>query len=153
MMDKGLLFFVLVFVALIAAGVYMGNADQITPTIAQAQAEMSLGAAPVQMIEQGASWIAKLFGGALFAGVAAAVFAEIRKAYKTWKRNGTMRRWQSGPNAQWAQQAPRTPTLSKADLFTMLLTDRLPQNNRIKPQLGTNRGTSSDEDEPVWLEI
>lgn len=151
MMDKGLLFFVLVFVALIAAGVYMGNADQITPTIAQAQAEMSIGVAPVQMIEQGASWIAKLFGGALFAGITAAVFTEIRKAYKLWKRNGTMRRWQSGPNAQWQQSAPRTPSLTRADLFTMLLAGKVPENNRINPRVSPNR--VSDDDEAIDLEF
>lgn len=150
-MDKGLLFFIIVFVALIGAGVYMGNADQITPTIAQAQAEMSIGVAPVQVLEKGASWLLKLFGGALFTGIVAASFTELRKVYKLWKRNWTMRRWQSGPNAQWQQSAPRTPSLTRADLFTMLLAGKVPENNRINPRVSPNR--VSDDDEAIDLEF
>lgn len=152
-MDKGLMFFIVVFLALIGASVFQGNSETIAPTMAQAQADLAIGETPVQVITAGASWVVKLLLGAVFTGIAAACFTEIRKAYKVWKRNGTMKRWQAGPNAQWQQQPPRTPTLSKADLFTMLLAGRLPENNRIKPQLGMNRGTSSDEDESVWLEI
>jgi len=151
-MNKEMIGFIVVFVLLIGASVFQGNADTIAPTVAQAQADLAIGETPVQVIKASLALGLKLSLGAIFTGIAAACFTEIRKAYKVWKRNGTMKRWQSGPNAQW-QQAPRTPTLSKADLFTMLLAGRLPENNRIKPQLGTNRGTSSDEDESVWLEI
>jgi hypothetical protein len=150
-MDKGLIFFVLVFLLLIGASMYMGNADTIAPTVAQARADLVIGETPVQVIKAGAAWAVKLLLGAVFTGIAAAAFTEIRKAYKVWKRNGTMRRWQSGPNAQWQQSTPRTPTLSKADLFTMLLAGRLPENNRIKTQLGTMR--TADEEEEIGLEF
>jgi hypothetical protein len=151
MMNKEMIGFLLVFVLLIGASVYMGNADMIAPTVAQAQAGLVIGETPVQVIKAGASWVVKLLLGAVFTGIAAAAFTEIRKAYKVWKRNGTMRRWQAGPNAQWQQQAPRTPSLTRADLFTMLLAGRLPENNRIKPQLGTMR--TADEEEEFGLEF
>jgi len=145
-MDKGLIAFSLVFVLLIGASIYQGNADQITPNVAQAQADLSIGAAPVQVIEKGAAWILKLLVGATVTGVAAAAFTEFRKFYKTWQRSVQMKRWQSGPNANWQPQAPRTPSLSKADLFTLLLANKAPEGNRINTQLETIRGTSSDED-------
>ena len=146
MMDKGMLFFIAVFVLLIGAGIYQGNADQITPNVAQAQADLAIGETPVQVIKAGAAWGVKLLLGAVFTGIAAASFTEIRKAYKLWKRNGTMKRWQAGPNAQWQPHAPRTPTLSKADLFTMLLAGKLPENNRINPRVNMNRVSTEDDD-------
>jgi hypothetical protein len=147
MMDKGLIAFSLVFVLLIGAGIYQGSADQITPNVAQAQADLSIGAAPVQVIEKVGTWVLKLIGGAAFTGILAFVYTESRKAYKNWTRSVTMKRWQPGPNANWQQQAPRTPTLSKADLFTLLLAGKLPEGNRINPQLGAMRNTSSTEDD------
>jgi hypothetical protein len=145
-MNKEMIGFVLVFVLLIGAGIYQGNADQITPNVAQAQADMAIGAGPVQVLEKGASWVLKLIGGAMFTGILAFVYTESRKAYKLWKRNSTMKRWQSGPNANSQQQSPRTPTLSKADLFTMLLAGKLPENNRINPRVNMNRVATEDDD-------
>lgn len=145
-MNKDMIGFMLVFVLLIGASVYQGNADTIAPTVVQAQADLAIGETPVQVIKAGAGWLIKLFGGAMFTGVAVAAFTEIRKAYKLWKRNGTMKRWQAGPNAQWKPQAPRTPTLSKADLFTMLLAGKLYENNRINPRVNMNRVSTEDDD-------
>lgn len=150
-MDKTMLFFIVVFVALIGAGIYQGNADQITPNVAQAQADLSIGAAPVQVLEKGASWLLKLIGGATFTGILAFVFTESRTAYKLWKRNSNMKRWQSGPNAQWQQSQPKELRLSPTDKLMLLLAGKLPENNRSNPMVSMNR--PSAEDDGIELEF
>ncbi len=131
-MDKGLIGFLLVFVLLIGAGLAFANTDQITPTVVQAQAEISAGLNVVRGFEQGAMWVGKILLGAFFAGIAAAVYTEVRKAYRAWLRNGQARRWQPGPNAQWKEpHTAKTPSLRREDLMLLaLMNGRMPQGLR-----------------------
>lgn len=145
-MNKEMVAFIVIFLMLIGAGIYQGNADQITPNVAQAQADLSIGAAPVQVLEKGATWLLKLIGGAAFAGTAAAIFTELRKNYKLWQRNSQMKRWQPGPNAQWQPQQPKVQSLTRMDQLLLALAGRLPEANRITPKVVTTQPASHDED-------
>src|SRR3990172_2538094 len=152
-MNKGLLFYFLVFVGLIGAGLYQANSDEIMPTIVRAQADIAMGEGPVQVIEKGASLILKLLAGAMFAGIAAAVFSEGRKIYKTWMRNGQLKRWQGGPNAQWKQPTQaQQPKLRREDLMLLALSGRVPTENlRNNSRLGVKR-TPVEDDDDIELE-
>ena len=145
-MDKGLIYFVLIFAMLIGASIYQGNTDQITPNVARAQADLAIGAAPVQVIEKGATWVLKLLAGATFTGMIAFAFTESKKIYKTWMRNSQMKRWQPGPNAQWQQQ-PKSPSLSRTDLLMLALAGKLPDQNRIKAPTWKESDFKRDDDE------
>lgn len=146
-MNKGFIGYLVVFVLLIAAALVFSSFDQITPNVAQAQAEMAVGTPAVQAITKGASWLVKLLIGGTVAGVAAAVYAEARKAYKAWQRNSRVKRWQSGPNARWQGQ-PQTPKLRREDLMLLALSGKLPADNlRVSPKLGQMRVSDEDNDE------
>jgi len=146
-MNKGMLGYLLIFGLLIAASLVFANTDQITPTIAQAQAEISMGPGTVQAVKKGASWIMTLLTGATFAGIAAAVFSEVRKVYKTWMRNSQTRRWQGGPNAQFKQSTPAQPKLRREDLMLLALSGRVPPGMmRTSPRLGKMRAHVEDDD-------
>lgn len=152
-MDKGFTGYLLVFVLLIVAAVAFSSVDQITPTIAQANADLAVGANTVQAVEQGMSLLLKLSLGAVVTGIAAAAFAETRKAYKTWQRNSMRKRWQAGPNAHWkGQNAPQLPKLTREDVLLMALSGRrLDAGQRYSPRRGVNR--ARDEEEDVELEM
>jgi hypothetical protein len=152
-MDKGFITYMLIFLLLISAAVTLSSIDQITPTIAQAQAEMTIGTSTVQVVEKGMSLLLKLMLGAVVAGVAGAAYAEARKAYKTWQRNSMRRRWVSGPNAQWrGQKAPSMPKLTREDILLMALAGRTPADGlRPSPRRGMSR--VQDDEEEVELEM
>jgi len=151
-MDRGFAAYMLVFVLLIVAAVAFSSVDQITPTIAQAQAEMAIGTNTVQVVEQGMSLLLKLSLGAVVTGIAAAVFAEARKAYKTWQRNSMRKRWAGGPNAQWKGQPQALPKLRREDLMLLALSGRMPPD-AVQP--GSRRGMTraQDAEEEVNLEM
>lgn len=120
---KGLLVFMLVFAVLAVAGIGIANQNQIMPTVAEAQAGAAIGTKSVMALEKGASLFLKLLAGSVVAGVTAAVFSEVRKAYSLWKRNARSGRWQSGPNANF-QKTPKTPSeprLTRQDLILLAL--------------------------------
>ena len=143
--------FILIFFLLIMAALTFANTDQITPAVAQAEAEMTVGANTTQVIQKSASFILKLLMGASAAGVAAAVFAEARKAYKAWKRNSQTRRWTPGPNAQWKQQQ-QLPKLRREDLMLLALSGKLPTESlRSSPRRGSMR--VSDDEQETDLEM
>lgn len=153
-MDKGFVGYLLVFVLLIGAAVAFSSVDQITPTIAQANADLAVGANTVQAVEQGISLLLKLTLGAMVTGVAAAAFAEARKAYKAWQRNSQAKRWAGGPNAQWKGQRnqPAIPKLTREDVLLMALSGRrLDEGQRFSPRRGMSR--AQDEEEDVELEM
>jgi hypothetical protein len=135
------------FMLLIAAALFVGNQDQITPTIVHAEADLSIGAEPVQLIEKGISWLLTLVGGAAFTGLVAFVFTEIRKVYQAWKRNSQMKRWAPGPNANYKQTTPSVPRLRREDLMLLALMDRRPGQPNPTSRLGTMRPSSSEDDE------
>ncbi|MEP7137952.1 MAG: hypothetical protein ABI904_23740 [Chloroflexota bacterium] len=151
-MDKGLIGFVLVFILLIGASVYMGNADQITPNVAQAQADLSIGAAPVQVLEKGAAWALKLLAGAAFTGIAVAAFGEFKKFYKNWTRNSQMKRWAPGPNANWQQQPTRNLGLTRNDLLLLALSGKV-EADSLRPQNRLGKMREPVGDDSLDLEI
>jgi hypothetical protein len=135
-----------------AAAVVFGNIDQITLNVAQAQAEMAVGTNTVQVIEKGAGWLVKLLIGGMVTGVAVAVYADVRKAIKTWQRNSRVRRWAAGPNAQWQPSQNQLPKLRREDLMLLALTGRMPSDNpRPSPTRGSMR--VQDDEEEVNLEM
>ncbi len=144
-MDKGILGFLLLFVLLIAGSQVFGSFDQITPAVAEAQADLSLGTGTVQVVKKGASLVFSLLIGAIVTGVAAAAFSEARKFYKTWKRNGLTRRWQAGPNAQWQQNTPKTPSLKREDLLLLALAGKSPAT-ATNSKRGAMRVEEQDDD-------
>lgn len=151
-MDKGFVAYMLVFVLLIVAAVAFSSVDQITPAIAQAEAEHAMGATTYQAAEQGVSLLLKLSLGAVVTGIAAAAFAEARKAYKTWQRNSRAKRWAGGPNAQWKGQPQALPKLKREDLMLLALSGRVPADElRPSPRRGVNRAQGEEED--VELEM
>lgn len=151
-MDKGFIAYMLVFVLLIGAAVTFSSMDQITPTIAQAQAEHALGSTTYQSVEKGASLLLKLTLGAVVTGIAAAAFAEARKAYKMWQRNSRAKRWASGPNAQWRNQQQALPKLRREDLMLLALSGRIPADGlRSNLRRGVNR--AQEEEVETRLEM
>lgn len=151
-MDKGFIVYLLAFVLLIGAAVAFSSLDQITPTIAQAEAEHALGATTYQAVEQGASLLVKLLIGGVVAGVAGAAFAEARKAYKTWQMNSRRKRWTSGPNAQWKGQSSSMPKLTREDVMLLALSGRTPADMlKNSPRRGVIR--ARDEGEEAELEM
>lgn len=153
-MDKGFFAYLLVFVLLIVAAVAFSSVDQITPTIAQAKAEHAMGATTYQAAEQGVSLLLKLSLGAVVTGIAAAAFAEARKAYKTWQRNSRAKRWAGGPNAQWkGQKAPSVPKLTREDVMLLALSGRGVPADSLRPSPRRGMSRSQNEEEDVDLEM
>lgn len=152
-MDKGFAGYMLIFMLLIVAALAFSSVDQITPTIAQAQAEQAMGVNAYATVEKGASLLLKLTLGAVVTGIAAAAFAEARKAYKTWQRNSRAKRWAGGPNAQWkGQKSPSVPKLTREDVMLLALSGRTPADSlRNSPRRGPMR--ARDEEEDVELEM
>jgi len=138
--SSGFLAFVVVFILLIAAGVALASYDSITPTVAEAQAGLAIGTTTVVTLEKGAALALQLLIGAVVAGVATAMFAEARLAYRTWKRSARTGRWQGGPNAQWQnQRSPAEPRLTRQDLMFLALAGKYPPNKLV------NKSRSSQE--------
>lgn len=153
-MDKGFVAYLLVFVLLIAAAVAFSSVDQITPAAAQAKAEHALGATTYQTVEQGMSLLLKLTLGAVVTGIAAAAFAEARKAYKTWQRNSMRKRWQAGPNAQWkGQNGPQLPKLTREDVMLLALSGRGVPADSLRPSQRRGMSRVQNEEEDVDLEM
>lgn len=151
-MDKGFVGYLLIFILLIFVAMAFSSVDQITPTIAQAEVEMKAGTTTVQAVEHGVSLLLKLTLGAVVTGIAAAAFAEARKAYKTWQRNSRARRWASGPNAQWKQTGPSVPKLTREDVLLLALTGKMPADG-LRPSLRRGMMRARDEDDDVELEM
>ncbi|MFZ5856750.1 MAG: hypothetical protein ACOYZ6_07965 [Chloroflexota bacterium] len=145
---KGLVGFLVVFALLIVAGIAISNVDGITPLVAEAQAGISIGTNAMLTLEKGAAILLKLLIGATVAGVTAAVFTEVRKAYSLWKRNARTGRWQAGPNANWQTKPPTEPKLRREDLMLLALTGRYPVDKLAgRPRVGRMRNESADDDE------
>ncbi len=148
-MNKGMVGYIVVFLLLIIGTTIWASYDSITPAVAQAQAEISVGAAPVQVMQKGASWILKLLAGATFTGIAAAAFSEVKKAYRAWQRNSEMKRWTSGPNAQWRQQQNTTsmPRLKREDLMLLALMQGRVPSQAMRPN--SIQRDQADDDIPL----
>ena len=147
-MNKGMFGYLLIFIALAAAVMYLGNQDQITPQVAQAEAEMSIGVRPVMAIERGIKYMLTLVVGAFVTGVCVFAFSEAKKFYRSWQRDSQLKRWAPGPNAQYKQTTPAVPRLKREDIMLMALMNggNMRQPPRINSQLSTARPASTDDD-------
>ncbi len=142
---SGLLAFLVLFIVIAAAAFGLANFDGITPAVAQAEAGVAIGATTTMALEQVAALVLKLLLGATVTGVALAVFAEVRKAYRAWKRNAQMGRWQGGPNAHYQRQAAE-PRLTRQDLMLLALAGRYPADKAAaRPRV--QRETDQDSDD------
>lgn len=143
--SRGLIAFILVFAVLAGAAIWIGNTDTITPVVAEAKAEVMVGAFAAEAVKQSLSLLAKLILGGITAGIAAAVFAEARKAYSLWKRNATRGRWAPGPNANY-QRETQAPKIRKEDLMFMALLDKYPAGAGLAQRLRARRPVAQSDD-------
>jgi hypothetical protein len=120
-MNKGFITFVgaIVLIALIA--VFLGNSDPITPAIVEARAATSIGVTNMNVLDQGLAFFMKLLTGATVAGIVSAVLWHGNKLYRKWWIGQQTRRWKPGPNANYQQQAPKLPKLTREDIMLMML--------------------------------
>lgn len=147
---RGFMVFIFVFLLIVLAAIGLANQNEIMPAVAKAEASASIGAETFLAVEKGAALVMKLLVGAIVAGVAAAVFAEARKAYALWKRSARSGRWQAGPNANWQKtpKAPSEPRLTRQDLMLLALAGRGQSAETMgRIGLGKKRVEQSDDDE------
>ena len=121
---KSLAIFIIIFLVLIAAGIGLANQNQIMPIVAEAEAGAAIGTGSVIALEKGVALLLKLLLGATVAGVAAAVFAETKKAYRAWKKSAQAGRWQAGPGAKWQTKQTVEPKLTRQDLMLLALSGK-----------------------------
>lgn len=154
-MSKGMIGYVVVFVLLIAASLITANTEEITPTMAQAQGDLSVGVGTFTTIEKIGALLFKMALGTIITSVLTVAAVQGWKHYKQWERGERARRWNPGPNARWQQgnAAPRTSNLRREDLMLLaLMNGRMPSNNVIQPRLKANREPVQDE-QPIELDF
>jgi hypothetical protein len=120
-MNKGFFAFVGVIVLIALFAVFLGNSDPITPAIVEARAETSVGVTKMSVLDQSLAFIMKLLTGATVAGVVSALLWHGNKLYRKWWISQQTRRWKPGPNANYQQQGPKMPRLTREDLMLMML--------------------------------
>ena len=120
-MNKGFVGFVVALTLLVAIAIFLGNSDPITPAIVEARSETSVGVVTMDVLDQGLAFITKLLMGATMAGVLSFIWVQGGKLYRRWWSEQLTRRWKPGPNAQFQQQGPRIPRLTREDIMLMML--------------------------------
>jgi hypothetical protein len=120
-MNKGFVGFVIALMLLIVIAVILGDSDPITPVIVQARSETSVGVVTMDVLDQGLAFLAKLLMGATIAGVLSFIWVQGGKLYRRWWSEKLTRRWKPGPNAQFQQQGPKMPRLTREDIMLMML--------------------------------
>lgn len=120
-MNKGFVGFVIALTLLVVIAVMLGNSDPITPAIVQARSETSVGVVTMDVFDQGLAFITKLLMGATIAGVLSFIWVQGGKLYRRWWSEKLTRRWKPGPNAQFQQQGPKIPRLTREDIMLMML--------------------------------
>jgi hypothetical protein len=122
---KGLSVYGFAFLFVIAAAVFLGNFDTITPAVVEARSETSVGVTTMSVWNSGMVLIMKWILGATVAGLAGAAFVEGRKIYRMWWISKKTRRWTSGPNANYQQQpSQKIPKLTRDDLLYLALANQ-----------------------------
>lgn len=150
---KGFIGFGIAIILVVAAGIYLANRDPIGVEVAKANADLRVGGVVLSDLQQGFTLVMKWLLGASVATVVAAVFVELRKLWRIHIRDVRTRRWRSGPNARWQQQAasPRQPNLSRTDLILMTLLGR--QGN-LRSRIGSRRTMQQDpQDEELDIDF
>ena len=120
-MNKGFTGFVMAITLLVALAVILGNADPITPAVVEARSETSVGVVAMDVFNQSLALVAKLLMGATIAGILSFAWIQGGKIYRRWWSEKLTRRWKPGPNAQYQQQGPKLPRLTREDLMLMML--------------------------------
>ena len=120
-MNKGFIGFVGAILLLVVIAVTLGSADPITPAIVEARANTSIGPTTMSIFSQGLALLGKLIMGATIAGALSFVWIQGGKVYRRWWSEKLTRRWKPGPNAQFQQQGPKLPKLTREDLMLMML--------------------------------
>jgi hypothetical protein len=120
-MNKGFVGFVIALTLLVVIAMNVGNSDPITPAIVQARSETSIGVVTMDVLDQGLAFITKLLMGATIAGALSFIWVQGGKVYRRWWSEKLTRRWKPGPNAQFQQQGPKIPRLTREDVMLMML--------------------------------
>lgn len=120
-MNKGFVGFVIALMLLIVIAVILGKSDPITPAIVEGRSETSVGVVTMDVLDQGLAFITKLLLGATIAGVLSFLWVQGGKLYRRWWSEKLTRRWKPGPNAQYQQQGPKMPRLTREDLMLMMV--------------------------------
>lgn len=143
---KGFIGFAVGIILVVFAGIYLSSRDPIGEEVARASADMTVGNAVVNDLQQGFNVVMKWMFGATFAGIGAALFVEVRKNYRRWFLSQQTRRWQSGPNARWQQQQPaqRAPSLSRNDMLMMTLMSAQNKLQSFSTRFGPKRSARQD---------
>ena len=140
-MNKGFVGFVAAITLLVVIAVTLGNSDPITPAIVEARSETSVGVVTMDVLDQSLAFITKLLTGAMIAGFLSFAWIQGGKLYRRWWSEKLTRRWKPGPNAQFQQQGPKIPRLTREDVMLMMLgnqgrapgirqTRQVPRNNQ-----------------------
>lgn len=154
---RGFVLFAICIVAVVFAGISLAGRDPIGAEVTQANADLTFGNTVVADFQQAFDVVMKFAMGGVFAGIGGAIFIEIRKNYRRWFLDQNKRRWKSGPNANWQGQAaqPRTPNISKNDLWTMLALlgggPAKPQDVRARIDVKSAARTESDDELDIEL--
>jgi len=149
--DSGLVSFALLFIVIIVVSFGLGSYDQVTPAVARSQAELSVGTKAVTEINFIADWAFKLVLGSFFTGLGIALFNAAWKAYRTLKRNAEMKRWHSGPNANWQPKQAPGPKVTRNDLMFWSLLQGGRQGSLIPPHVRSAR--VDEDDDGLEIEI
>ena len=135
-MNREFPYIILALIVIVAAALFIGNSDPIGVVTGQAEANTVLSEVPA------GGWIAKQFLGALFKivlsgivlGIAGVLIAQARKWLRD--RQFKQKKWNSGPNAQWQQQTPKSSRQPKMTTEQML---QLAMLERLTPPTGGER--------------
>ena len=151
MKEETVFFGLIVLLVLVVASAFvLGNLDPIPAAVAKTKAEFAAGTSVTSAAGLGVSWLFKLAVGSFVAGLGAAFFRELWKAYKLWKANASTGRWKAGPNAYWGRgsQSPR-PRLTRNDLMFLSLL----QGKGIDPRPYVDAVNRDDDPEEPKLDI
>lgn len=122
-MDDGkvIIIFGLAILLLAAAAVWAGQSDPLTPVMAQAQTNLSVGTQASMTFDAIFAIAWKGIVLLLLGGVVWFVFAYGPKLYRQWEKRNAVK-WKGGPNAYWGKQ--REPRLTRNDLMFYALANR-----------------------------
>jgi hypothetical protein len=147
---SGLVFFVVLFVLLIAGASVLGSYDPVMPEMAHSQAALTVGTGLTAGISTALNWMFKLALGGVCTGFGFAAFNEARNGYKLWKRQANAGRWQGGPNAGYQRQAqsPRATMTDKLLLMLAAGNHRQEMSGRVM-----SRQPIQDDDDDLRIEV
>ena len=150
-MNKGFIGYVVVILLLVVIAATLGNSDPITPAIVEARANTSIGVTTMDIFNQGLALIGKLIMGTTIAGALSFVWIQGGKIYRRWWSEKLTRRWKPGPNAQFQQQGPKLPRLTREDLMLMMLGNQGRAPGVRKPRYGLRSDQEVDNELDIDL--